>query len=449
MNVVAPREERKERGGLEVVRSDAPGSSFPFTADPMVPVEPTRPGWRWHRLLTLARLATGHTPSRRCPEYWNGDIPWLQLPDIRALDGRRALDTLEHTNELGIKNSAAVLLPEGTVCLSRTASVGFVTVMGRPMATSQDFVNWVCGPDLSPEFLKWLFIACRKPIRDLGSGAVHQTIYFPTVEQFAVCIPPLAEQERIAGRLTEQLGAVERARAAAAQRLAAAEALPAALLREVFDGPQASGWETHVLGDLVRTPLRTGISKPGRPDSDKRCLTLSAVRGRTLLLDASKPAEVSDADAEGAWLRPGCFYVVRGNGNRELVGRGAFAPDPMPRPVLFPDLLFQIDLGEHVDPSFFWCLWTSATVRREIEERARTAAGIYKINTGNLNTLPLRLPDLPTQRRLAADLGEKLAAAEGVIARCREELAAIEALPAALLRDAFGGGREDEEQEAP
>jgi type I restriction enzyme S subunit len=147
---------------------------------------------------------------------------------------------------------------------------------------------------------------------------------------------------------------------------------------------------------------------------------------------------VSDADAEGAWLRPGCFYVVRGNGNRELVGRGAFAPDPMPRPVLFPDLLFQIDLGERVDPSFFWCLWTSATVRCEIEERARTAAGIYKINTGNLNTLPLRLPDLPTQRRLAADLGERLAAAEGVIARCREELAAIEALPAALLRDAFG-----------
>ena len=111
----------------------------------------------------------------------------------------------------------------------------------------------------------------------------------------------------------------------------------------------------------------------------------------------------------------------------------------MPRPVLFPDLLFQIDLGERVDPSFFWCLWTSATVRREIEERARTAAGIYKINTGNLNTLPLRLPDLHTQRRLAADLGERLATAEGVIARSREELAAIEALPASLLRDAFGG----------
>ncbi len=440
MTAVAPREETMERGGRgKALAQAAAVASFPFAADPMVPVEPTRPEWRWHRLISVARLATGHTPSRRCPEYWNGDIPWLQLPDIRALDGRRAFDTLEHTNELGIDNSAAVLLPEGTVCMSRTASVGFVTVMGRPMATSQDFVNWVCGPALSPEFLKWLLIACRTPIRDLGSGAVHQTIYFPTVEQFSVCFPAIPEQERIAEWVSRGMEQAAVARRAALERLAAAEALAAALLREIFEGPQVKEWKPVELGELVRTPIHTGLSKPGSPDSDKRCLTLSAVRGRTLLLDASKPAEVSNDDADGNWVRPGCFYVVRGNGNRELVGRGAFAPDPMPSPVLFPDLLFQLDLGERVDPSFFWCLWQSAPVRREIEDRARTAAGIYKINTASLNSLPLPLPDLPTQRRLATGLSARLAAAEAVIDRCRAELAAIESLPAALLRAAFNG----------
>ena len=256
----------------------------PFSATPNVPSTPTRPGWRWDRLTNLARLATGHTPSRREPNYWTGEIPWLQLPDIRALDGRNAFETIEHTNQLGIENSAAVLLPEGTVCLSRTASVGFVTIMGRPMATSQDFVNWVCGPELSPRFLMYLLIAARRQIRDLGSGATHHTIYFPTVQAFSICFPPLEEQERIAERLMEQLATVERARAAARTRLAAAETLPAAYLCEVFEGPEASAWEEYQLVDIVRTPIRTGISKPGRPDSDKRCLTLSAVRGRTLLV---------------------------------------------------------------------------------------------------------------------------------------------------------------------
>jgi type I restriction enzyme S subunit len=52
-------------------------------------------------------------------------------------------------------------LPAGTVCLSRTASVGFVTIMGRQMATSQDFVNWVCGPGLDPLLLFFLLVANR------------------------------------------------------------------------------------------------------------------------------------------------------------------------------------------------------------------------------------------------------------------------------------------------
>ena len=207
-----------------------------LVSSPLTPLESARPGWQWYRLTDVARLATGHTPSRRCPEYWKGDIPWLQLPDIRAQDGRWIQDTSEHTNQLGLDHSAAVLLPTGTVCLSRTASVGFITIMARPMATSQDFVNWVCGPNLDPEFLMYLFMASRKYIRELGSGATHHSIYFPAVEAFNVCIPIISEQVRIAAELTKALIVAEKARRAAQEHLAAIDALPDALLRRAFQG---------------------------------------------------------------------------------------------------------------------------------------------------------------------------------------------------------------------
>ena len=32
----------------------------------------------------VARLESGHTPSRRHPEYWDGAVPWLTLTDARA-----------------------------------------------------------------------------------------------------------------------------------------------------------------------------------------------------------------------------------------------------------------------------------------------------------------------------------------------------------------------------
>jgi len=80
------------------------------------------PNWRWSQLTEVARLATGHTPSRRRPEWWGGNIPWISLTDIRELDGAIATTTSECVNEEGIENSSSVKLPKGTVCFSRTAS---------------------------------------------------------------------------------------------------------------------------------------------------------------------------------------------------------------------------------------------------------------------------------------------------------------------------------------
>lgn len=117
--------------------------------------------------------------------------------------------------------------------------------MGRPMATSQDFVNWVCGPELNPHFLMLVLLANRRHIRELGSGAVHQTVYFPTVESFCICAPGVPEQRRIASQLAEQLEAATTVVAAAKERLSGAEALPGAYLASVFEGKEARSWPSH------------------------------------------------------------------------------------------------------------------------------------------------------------------------------------------------------------
>ncbi len=49
-------------------------------------------------------------------------------------------------------------------------------------------------------------------------------------------LPPLPERKRIAAILNEQMAAVERARKAAEEELAAINALPSALLRRAFAG---------------------------------------------------------------------------------------------------------------------------------------------------------------------------------------------------------------------
>jgi type I restriction enzyme, S subunit len=48
--------------------------------------------------------------------------------------------------------------------------VGYVTIMGRPMATSQDFATWTCTPALVPKYLMFALMAEGENIREFGEG---------------------------------------------------------------------------------------------------------------------------------------------------------------------------------------------------------------------------------------------------------------------------------------
>ncbi len=73
------------------------------------------------------------------------------------------------------------------------------------MATSQDFVNWVCGPSLVPEYLKYVLLAENDTLLRFASGTTHQTIYYPEAKAFHALLPPLPEQRAI----TRILGALD------------------------------------------------------------------------------------------------------------------------------------------------------------------------------------------------------------------------------------------------
>lgn len=160
--------------------------------------------WRLGNIRRFASMKTGHTPSRQHPEYWvNCEIPWFTLADVWQLrQGRREIDeTSERISELGLANSAAELLPAGTVALSRTASVGFAGIMPVAMATSQDFWNWVPGEDLLAEYLWYQFQAMKPEFERLMTGSTHRTIYQADAASFTVLVPPMTEQREIVERL--------------------------------------------------------------------------------------------------------------------------------------------------------------------------------------------------------------------------------------------------------
>jgi type I restriction enzyme S subunit len=180
--------------GRAATKASRPGKFAVCIGDP---VSEAPSGWHWVALSRIAKMESGHTPSRGKPEYWGGTIPWLSIPDAREHHGRVINSTLQYVTEEGLANSSARLLPTGTVCLSRTASVGYVTIMGVDMATSQDFADWVCSPAMIPEYLMYALMAEGDDIRRFGEGSTHTTIYFPELKALYICLAPLKEQAEI------------------------------------------------------------------------------------------------------------------------------------------------------------------------------------------------------------------------------------------------------------
>jgi type I restriction enzyme, S subunit len=220
-------------------------------------------GWKWVRITDVARLESGHTPSRKHPEYWDGDVSWVGIKDARENHGRRIVATSQTITPAGLANSAARLLPAGTVCLSRTASVGYVTILGSPMATSQDFVNWVCSEALEPQFLMYALMAEGEHIREFGKGTTHTTIYFPEVQAFHLCMPPLAEQRRIVEKVEALLAEVNAARVRLAQVPHIFEGFRQSILAAACSGRLTEGWRA------AQTDVIDVASRLGRRRADK------------------------------------------------------------------------------------------------------------------------------------------------------------------------------------
>lgn len=154
--------------------------------------------WQVKRIKYVAKMESGHTPDKKKPEYWDGNIPWVSLNDSKFLRNNDYIgETSFYTTKLGIANSSAKLLPINTVVFSRDASIGLCAITTSEMAVSQHFIGWVCGTEIYPEYLLQVLKCMSQELEKLSWGATVKTIGMPDVKKMITPVPPQNEQEVI------------------------------------------------------------------------------------------------------------------------------------------------------------------------------------------------------------------------------------------------------------
>lgn len=66
-------------------------------------------------------VSRGGTPSKSNPLYWNGDIPWACIKDIK---GDELFSTMDFIAEEGLNNSSSNLCEKNNLILATRISPG-------------------------------------------------------------------------------------------------------------------------------------------------------------------------------------------------------------------------------------------------------------------------------------------------------------------------------------
>lgn len=254
---------------------------------------------------------------------------------------------------------------------------------------------------------------------------------------FAIPLPPLPLQRRIA----EVLDKAEALRAKRRAALAQLDSLTQSLFLDLFGDPIANErqWPIKMVKDFV-AGFESGKSIVADDEDDTtsacRVLKVSAVTSLEFRPEQSKPLPPNYEPPESHRVQAGDLLFSRAN-TAELIGATAFVHST-PANLFLPDKLWRFVWHNEpeADPHFVRFLFQQPKFRMEISQRASGTSGSMKnISQDKVLTIKTGLPPLDLQREFA----RRVAAVEKLKTAQRAALAELDALFASLQHRAFRG----------
>jgi type I restriction enzyme S subunit len=268
------------------------------------------------------------------------------------------------------------------------------------------------GDDLLPELLP--FVLQTKSFSTYAvkqsRGSVNPYVNWKDIASYEFALPPKDEQRRIADILWAADESLEKDIETQAALTQLQTLLIENFLRKGMEGWHSQyvtteigklpeSWEVLSGYELFSAEPRNGLSPEANAEgAGYPTLSIGAIRDGQVVAEGNiKYATISPGEAEKFKLRRGDVLIVRGNGNRNLVGKCGVVSE-VPEGCFYPDLLIRIGFDESKMRSQFACLqWNSSTAHKRLLAKAKSTNGIWKVNGKDLRQHKLVVPPLDEQ----------------------------------------------------
>jgi type I restriction enzyme S subunit len=142
-------------------------------------------GWEVKKLKKILETSLGGTPSTKIEEYWNGNIPWLNSGEVADFPIVKSEANITKT---AVDNSAAKLMPSGTVLLSITRHIR-PSILAIDASANQSVVGIYESADLRCSYIYPMIQNEVPRFMTLRTGAQQPHINKETVDSTWIIKP--------------------------------------------------------------------------------------------------------------------------------------------------------------------------------------------------------------------------------------------------------------------
>ena len=426
--------------------------------------------WCWARINSVCEFERGITfpASAKEKEPTNTNIPCLRTANVQD---ELEIDDLIYVAKTYMKGNKAKLVQKDDIIMSSANSrelvgkTSYVYAVPFPMT----FGGFVLTIRAKTIISKYLFYFLRLEfLSGHFMGESTQTTNIANINttklgEYALPLPPLAEQQRIVDRIESLFAKLDEAKQKAQEALDSFETRKAAILHKAFTGELTAQWrKEHGVGMeswdrlqwgnfIVSIEAGKNWNAEGRPPRDDEfgVVKVSAVTWGEFNEAESKTCMVEEQWNENVQIHEGDFLFSRAN-TLQLVGNCVIVKF-ISRRLMLSDKILRLKFDKCVIPEYVLHFTRSDLYRNQIEQLASgNQDGMRNVSQKNMKLVEFPIPKLEEQKEIVRILDNLLAkeqqakeAAEGVLEQ-------IDLIKKAILARAFRGelGTNDPSEES-
>jgi type I restriction enzyme, S subunit len=144
-------------------------------------------GWSVKKFSDVSNILSGGTPSTKNPNFWNGEIKWIAIDDLKQ--GMFILDSEKKITQLGLDKSSAKILPVNSIVISARGTVGVFSIMSESMTINQSCYGLTGKGIVNEVFLFFLLHFSLNNFIQNVHGTVFDTITRKTFDEINIIFP--------------------------------------------------------------------------------------------------------------------------------------------------------------------------------------------------------------------------------------------------------------------